>query len=87
MNKNASQILSYKYRCFCCCMSFRTSTKPDIHAANRRSYLGSLMFRAVVVEPESTKVSYDCKKPGADIFVTVKVSMRRNEDKSEIKID
>ena len=52
----------------------RETTKPDVHAGDRSSYFGSLSFRALAAKPEFVTISYDCKKAGSDIFVSVKVS-------------
>ena len=51
----------------------RESTTPDVHAADRSSYSGSLLFRALAAKPEFVTIGYDCKKAGSDIFVSVQV--------------
>ena len=51
----------------------RESTTPDVHAADRSSYSGSLLFRALAAKPEFITIGYDCKKAGSDILVSVQV--------------
>ena len=51
----------------------RESITPDVHAADRSSYSGSLLFRALAAKPEFITIGYDCKKAGSDILVSVQV--------------